>query len=133
MPAPILHMDSWRTVGHLVHTMATRGRLVKFSTDFLVYRSAIYPQGRTFKYGPGGRLGAGATSNVESCCVYIIACKRRQRMRVVTMARLLFFSYFFLCCLFVFYIALNAEQCENLGTWAKVFLLGGVLISEIFS
>ena len=29
-----------------------------FSTDLLVYRSAIYPQGRTLKYGQeGGRLG----------------------------------------------------------------------------
>ena len=27
-----------------------------FQTDILVYRSAIYPQGRTFKYGLGGRL-----------------------------------------------------------------------------
>ena len=28
-----------------------------FSTDLLVYRSAVYPQWRTFKYGQGGRLG----------------------------------------------------------------------------
>ena len=27
-----------------------------FQTDLLVYRSAIYPQGRRFKYGLGGRL-----------------------------------------------------------------------------
>ena len=27
-----------------------------FPTELLVYRSAIYPQGRTFKYGQGGRL-----------------------------------------------------------------------------
>ena len=25
MPAPILHRDLWPTVGHLVHTIATRG------------------------------------------------------------------------------------------------------------
>ena len=25
-------------------------------TDLLVYRSVMYPQGRTFKYGMGGRL-----------------------------------------------------------------------------
>ena len=27
-----------------------------FPTDLLVYRSAIYPQWKTFKYGLGGRL-----------------------------------------------------------------------------
>ena len=31
--------------------------IVYFPTDLLVYRSAIYPQGVTFKYGVGGRLG----------------------------------------------------------------------------
>ena len=61
MPAPILHRDLWSTVGHLVHTIATQGRLVLiFPTDLLVYRSAIYPQWKTFKYGLGGRLGQAA-------------------------------------------------------------------------
>ena len=45
---------TYTTVGHLVHTIATRGRL--FPTELLVYRSAIYPQWKTFKYGLGGRL-----------------------------------------------------------------------------
>ena len=54
MPAPILDRP---TVGHLVHRIATRGRLVLIDpTDLLVYRSAIYPQWKTFKYGLGGRL-----------------------------------------------------------------------------
>ena len=45
------------TVGYLVHTIATRGRLVLiFPTDLLVYGSAIYPQWKTFEYGLGGRL-----------------------------------------------------------------------------
>ena len=48
MPAPLLDTvdrDLWPTVGHLVHTIATRGRLVlTFPTDLLVYRSAIYPR-----------------------------------------------------------------------------------------
>ena len=59
MPAPILDTirDLWPTVGHLVHTIATWGRLV-FPNDLLVYRSAIYPQWKTFKYGLGGRLAA---------------------------------------------------------------------------
>ena len=30
--------------------------LIVFPTDLLVYRSAIYPQWETFKYGLGGRL-----------------------------------------------------------------------------
>ena len=55
MPAPILDRDLWPTVGHLVQTIATRGRLV-LPTELLVYRSAIYPQLKTFKYGLGGRL-----------------------------------------------------------------------------
>ena len=40
MPAPILHRDLWPTVGHLVHTIATRGIDVD-PTDLLVYRSVI--------------------------------------------------------------------------------------------
>ena len=59
MPAPILDRDLWPTVGYLVHTNATQGRLVWkdiFHTNLLVYHSAIYPQGRIFKYGLGGRL-----------------------------------------------------------------------------
>ena len=30
--------------------------IVVFPSTLLVYRSAIYPQGMTFKYGLGGRL-----------------------------------------------------------------------------
>ena len=50
--------DLWPTVGHLVHTIATRGRLLltTVATELLVYRSAIYSQWKTFKYGLGGRL-----------------------------------------------------------------------------
>ena len=56
-PATILVRDLWPTVGHLVHTIATRGRLVLiFPTELLVYRSTIYPQWKTFEYGLGGRL-----------------------------------------------------------------------------
>ena len=55
MPAPILHRGLWPTVwpfsSHNCHT-----REILFPSDLLVYRSAIYPQGRTFKYGLGGRL-----------------------------------------------------------------------------
>ena len=54
MPAAILRRDLWPTVVHLVHTIATQvGLNVVY---FLVYRSDIYPQGMTFKYGMGGRL-----------------------------------------------------------------------------
>ena len=55
----IIHRDLWRNFGHLVHSIATRGTVVEvdiFPTDLLGHRSAIYPQGRTFKYGLGGRL-----------------------------------------------------------------------------
>ena len=59
MPTPILDRDLWPTVCHLVHTIATQGRLVLidiFPTDLLVYRSAISPQWKTFKCGLVGRL-----------------------------------------------------------------------------
>ena len=58
MPAPILHWDLWPTVGHLVLTIATQRGFYnesKFPTTLLVYSSAIYLQGMTFRYG----LGAG--------------------------------------------------------------------------
>ena len=73
MAAHILDRDLWPTVGHLVHTIATRGRLVRmdvFPTDLLVYRSAIYPQGRTFKYGLGGRQARRALTAVIPYSVY---------------------------------------------------------------
>ena len=38
------------------HNCHKRAVMEIFSTDLLVYRSAINPQGRTFKYGQGGRL-----------------------------------------------------------------------------
>ena len=64
MHAPTLDRGLWPTVGHLVHTIATRGRLVLIDpTDLLVYRSAIYPQWKTFKYGLGGRLPKKAPSS----------------------------------------------------------------------
>ena len=59
MPAPIYYIGTCGLLfGHLVHTITTRGRLVKvvFPTDLPVYRSAIYPQGMASKYGLGGRL-----------------------------------------------------------------------------
>ena len=46
----------WPTVGHLVHTRWIVLTVI-FPTTLLVYRSAIYPQGMTSKYGLGGRLG----------------------------------------------------------------------------
>ena len=51
----ILHKGFWPTVGHLVHTIAARGGCNGsiFPTTRLTYRSAIYPQGMTFKYGLG--------------------------------------------------------------------------------
>ena len=48
--APILHRDLWYTVwpfsSHTCHTREISES--RFPTDLLVYRSAIYPQGRTF-------------------------------------------------------------------------------------
>ena len=38
------------------HTMGLEWQYCIFPTTLLVYRSAIYPQGMTFKYGLGGRL-----------------------------------------------------------------------------
>ena len=68
--APILDRDLWPIVGHLVHAIATRGRLVLmdvFPTELLVYRSAIYPQWKTSKYGLGGMLGY---FQLLSCCTF---------------------------------------------------------------
>ena len=45
MPAPMLHKDLWPTVGHLVHTNATREGCM--GTTLLAYCSAIYPQAGT--------------------------------------------------------------------------------------
>ena len=60
MTAPALDNDLWPTVGHLVHTIATQGRLVCiFPTDLPVYCSAIYSQWKTFKYGMGVGMGTG--------------------------------------------------------------------------
>ena len=59
MFAPILHRDLWPSVVHLVHTIATQGGCIGsiFPTNLLVYCGAIYPQGKTFRYGlRGGRL-----------------------------------------------------------------------------
>ena len=57
MPAPTRNL--WAIVGHLVHTIVTQGCCIGSTiipTTLLVYRSAIYPQGMTLKYGLGGRL-----------------------------------------------------------------------------
>ena len=58
MPVPKLDKFLWPTVGHLVHTHAAQGGCTGiFPITLLVYRSAIYHQGMTSKYGLGGRLG----------------------------------------------------------------------------
>ena len=65
-PAPILDKDLWPTVGHLVHNCHTREITVNiFPTELLVYRSAIYPQWKTFKYCLGGRLHLSVCSPVR--------------------------------------------------------------------
>ena len=59
MPSPVLHEGLRPTVGHLVHTTATRGGCTGgdiFPTTLLAYPRATYPQSLTSKYGLGGRL-----------------------------------------------------------------------------
>ena len=54
-PAPIIDRDCCPFSSHNCHTREITGNVV--SSELLVYRSAIYPQWKIFKYGLGGRLG----------------------------------------------------------------------------
>ena len=51
MLAPILHRDLWPNVGPFSSHNCHMGDSSVIPTDLLVYRSAIYSQGRTFNYG----------------------------------------------------------------------------------
>ena len=64
----------WPFSSHNCHTRAISVNNI-FPTDLLVYRSAIYPQGRTFKYGLGGRLPRSIHSECIlewECCKYLL-------------------------------------------------------------
>ena len=50
-----------------------------FSTELLVYRSAIYPQWKTFKYGLGGRLSRDMQLLFPVSLVYPTQCSTRTK------------------------------------------------------
>ena len=49
----------WPFSSHNCHRRKISESRFIFSTELLLYRSAIYPQWKTFRYGLGGRLGIG--------------------------------------------------------------------------
>ena len=72
MPVPILHRTTVSLLAIYFTQLQHEGTvMVVFSTTLLVYCSAIYPQGKTLKYGLGGRL-----SKSWICpCIYVGFCR----------------------------------------------------------
>ena len=70
----------WPFSSHNCHTREIGVNMLVFPTDLLVYRSAIYPLWKTFKYGLGGRLGATMLDN-RHAPVFIYYCLGRPSAR----------------------------------------------------
>ena len=79
------------------HTREITGNI--FSSELLVYRSAIYPQWKTFKYGLGGRLmSTQSFGNLEQIgrCVLDLAEENRAYL-LMNPWDLLFFAQLYKC------------------------------------